>query len=179
MRGVRRSLVLLAIGAIASAGLAQPSARVPSRAVVQPMGRDDGAELRRHLTILADNPRSLDALIGAGRAALRSGDPESAFSFFARADEISPRDPRIKAGMAAALVQLGRAQTALNLFHQAMSLGAPLGEIAAIAASPSTWSAPRAGRSRIMPQRCAIATMTRCDVGWRCRWRSAASAMRR
>jgi tetratricopeptide (TPR) repeat protein len=130
MRGVRRGLVLLATGTIAGAAWAQQPARVPSGAVVQPMGRDDGAELRRHLTTLADNPRSLDALIGAGRAALRSGDAEAALSFFARADEISPRHARVKAGMASSLVHLGRAQGSLGYFQQALALGAPVGEIA-------------------------------------------------
>ncbi|HEX8640041.1 MAG TPA: tetratricopeptide repeat protein [Allosphingosinicella sp.] len=128
---MRRGLVLLATGTIvASAASAQQPARLPPGPVVQPMGRDDGAELRRHLTTLADNPRSVDALIGAGRAALRSGDAEAALSFFGRADEISPGNARIKAGIGSAMVQLGRPQPALGMFQQAVSLGAPQAEIA-------------------------------------------------
>ncbi|HWT12469.1 MAG TPA: tetratricopeptide repeat protein, partial [Allosphingosinicella sp.] len=123
--------MLLATGAAATPSAAQQQpAPLPRGAVVQPLGPDNGAELRRHLTTLADNPRSLDALIGAGRAANESGDAEAALSFFGRADELSPRNPRIKAGMASALVQMGRAQAALNLFAQAIALGAPEAEIA-------------------------------------------------
>src|SRR5688500_8227182 len=135
MRGVRRSLMLPATGAIVAAiaatgSAAQPTPRVPSGAIVQPIGQNDGAELRRHLTTLADNPRSLDALVGAGRAALATGDAEAALSFFGRADELSPRNARVRAGMASALVQLGRAPTALQLFAEAIALGAPEVEIA-------------------------------------------------
>lgn len=132
---MRRALMLLATGTVvtATAGAAQQPAqpaRVPPGSVVQPRGPDNGAELRRHLTVLADNPRSLDALIGAGRAALQMGDAEAALSFFGRADELSPRNARVRAGMASALVQLGRAQTALQLFAEAVALGAPEVEIA-------------------------------------------------
>lgn len=131
MRGVRLSLVLLAAGTIvAGPTAAQQPARLPPGAVVQPLGRDDGAELRRHLTTLADNPRSFDALIGAGRAALRMGDAEAALTFFGRAEQISPRDARVKAGMASCFVHLGRAAAALNLFAEAVALGAPVAEVA-------------------------------------------------
>ncbi len=135
MRGVRRGLMLLATGAIVAAAAATASAaqqppRMPQGARVQPLGQNNGAELRRNLTILADNPRSLDALIGAGRAALEMGDAEAALSFFGRADELSPRNARVRAGMASALVQLGRPQPALQLFAEAVTLGAPEVEIA-------------------------------------------------
>ncbi|HEV2865115.1 MAG TPA: SPOR domain-containing protein [Allosphingosinicella sp.] len=133
MRGIRHSLALLAAGSIMGGGAAAAQQRtgLPPGAVVQPIGPDDGAELRRYLTQLADNPRSLDALIGAGRAALQSGDAEAALSFFARADELSPRNARIRGGMASSLVRMGRAQQALGLFAEAVSLGAPVAEIAA------------------------------------------------
>jgi len=130
MRGIRLGLALTAAGAIAAAAAAQQPARVPPGAVVQPTGRDNGAELRRHLTILADNPRSLDALIGAGRAALQTGDAAAALSFFGRADELAPRNARVRAGMASSLVQLGRARAALQLFAEAVAFGAPAVEIA-------------------------------------------------
>ena len=97
---------------------------------MQPLDTGPGAELRRNLTALANNPRSLDALIGAGRAADAMGDGEAALGFFARADEISPNDARVKAGMGSALVQMERADQALTLFSQALALGAPEVEIA-------------------------------------------------
>ena len=130
-RGVRRSLGLLAAGTIMAGTASHAFAQTPPGAVVQPLPRDNGAELRGYLTTLANNPQSLDALIGAGRAALRMGDADAALTFFGRADEVSPRNPRVKAGMAATLVQLGQAEAALSMFGDAVALGAPEAEIQA------------------------------------------------
>ena len=72
--------MLAATGIIMAAGPARAQemdapeperTQLPPGAVVQPLDTGPGAELRRNLTALADNPRSLDALIGAGRAAHR------------------------------------------------------------------------------------------------------------
>ena len=131
MRGVRRGLVLLATGAIVAGGASGAAAQPRPGAVVQPLTPDNGAELRGYLTTLANNPQSLDALIGAGRAALRMGDAAAALTFFGRADEISPRNPRVKAGMASTLVNLGQPQAALSLFGEAVAAGAPEAEIQA------------------------------------------------
>ncbi len=131
MRGARRGLWLLAGGYIlAGSALAQDRAALPPGAVVQPLDTGPGAELRRNLTTLAANPRSLAALVGAGRAALAMGDGEAALSFFTRADEVTPRDARVRAGMASALVLMERGETALTLFAEAEALGAPTAEIA-------------------------------------------------
>ena len=131
MRGARRGLVLLASATIlAASAQAQNRASLPPGAVVQPLDTGPGAELRRNLTTLADNPRSLSALNGAGRAALAMGDAEAALGFFARAAEAEPGDARAKAGMASALVQLARARDALPLFAEAAALGAPEAAIA-------------------------------------------------
>ncbi|WP_162806717.1 SPOR domain-containing protein [Sphingosinicella terrae] len=132
MRGVRRSLALLAAGTAFPGGAAaqSPQAQLPPGAIVQPLSPDGGAELRGHLVTLAQNPRSVDALVGAGRAALRSGDAQAALTFFGRANEISRSDARVRAGIASALVHLGEADTALTLFAEAVGLGAPEVEIA-------------------------------------------------
>jgi hypothetical protein len=139
MRGVGRGIMLAATGIIMAAApvraqemdAPEPApGQLPPGAVVQPLDTGPGAELRRNLTALANNPRSLDALIGAGRAAAGMGDGEAALGFFARADEISPNDARVKAGMGSALVQMERADQALTLFSQALALGAPEIEIA-------------------------------------------------
>ncbi|HMG48505.1 MAG TPA: tetratricopeptide repeat protein [Allosphingosinicella sp.] len=139
MRGVGRGIMLAATGIIMAAGPARAQEMdaplpaptgLPPGAVVQPLDTGPGAELRRNLTALANNPRSLEALIGAGRAANAMGDGEAALGFFARADEISPGDARVKAGMGSALVQMERADQALTLFSQALALGAPEIEIA-------------------------------------------------
>jgi tetratricopeptide (TPR) repeat protein len=125
MRRMCRGLAPLAFATILAA-----SAQAQNRASVPPLDAGPGAELRRNLTTLADNPRSVSALNGAGRAALEMGDAEAALGFFARAAEAEPGDARAKAGMASALVQLARARDALPLFAQAIALGAPEAAIA-------------------------------------------------
>jgi Flp pilus assembly protein TadD len=132
MRGIRRGFALLGISSLLAMG-AQAQDRSGPRpgAAVQPQGGGAGAELRRNLTQLALNPRSVTALNGAGRAALEMGDPDAALSFFARAVDAEPRNARAKAGMAQALVHLERANDAMPLFIEAVSLGAPEAEIAA------------------------------------------------
>ncbi len=134
LRGFRRDLLLLAAVPIAAAAQQPAPVRpqnLPPGAVVQPLQESGpGAELRRHLTTLAQNPQSVEALVGAGRAALDMGDAQASITFFARADEIAPRDPRVKAGMASAFVQLEQPQAALALFGEAMALGAPEAAIA-------------------------------------------------
>ncbi len=127
----RRSLLLSALGIMLSAGAqAQNRADYPPGAVVQSLDTGAGAELRRNLTSLSENPRSVAALTGAGRASLAMGDAEAAYSFFERAHEVEPRSAGAKAGMAAALVRLGRARDALPLFAEAVALGVAETEIA-------------------------------------------------
>jgi Flp pilus assembly protein TadD len=131
---MRGGFALLVAGGvtIVPGGASAQTAQVPPGAVVQPLPNEAaGAELRRHLTTIAENPRSVSALIGAGRAALDLGDPEAALAFFARAEEAAPSEPRAKAGMAAALVRMEQPRTALGFFQQAIAAGAPELEIAA------------------------------------------------
>lgn len=133
-RGARFCLGMLALAAIPALAQERDSltrpANLPPGAVVQPLDDGAGEELRRHLGALNENPRSVSALIGAGRAALDMGDADAALTFFARADELAPRDARSKAGMAAAMARLEQAQAALSLFAEAVQLGAPEVEIA-------------------------------------------------
>ncbi|WP_293882792.1 SPOR domain-containing protein [Sphingomonas sp.] len=86
--------------------------------------------LSMHLRTLAVAPRSLSALLGAGEAALAVGDPNAAVGFFARAEQVDTRNGRAKAGLGSALVMMERADDALPLFAQAVSLGIPEAEIA-------------------------------------------------
>jgi tetratricopeptide (TPR) repeat protein len=83
------------------------------------------------MTEIAQNPRDVDALVGAGREAVEVGDVAAAMSFFERANQLAPRDARVKAGMASAMVIAERPRRALDLFAEAASLGADEGEIAA------------------------------------------------
>lgn len=133
MRGIRRGLMLTAAGIIiagAATARAQNQPAYPPGAVVQPLDTGPGADLRRNLNTLAENPNSVAALTGAGRAALDMGDGEAALNFYARADQIAPSDGATKAGMARALVRLERGREALPLFAEALSLGVSESEIA-------------------------------------------------
>ncbi len=86
--------------------------------------------LSRNLRSLAANPKSVTALMGAGKAALDLGDPQAALTFFARAEEQMPRDGRVKMWIATALVQLQQPHAALKFFRDATDLGVPAAEIA-------------------------------------------------
>jgi hypothetical protein len=79
--------------------------------------------LNGHLARLAENPRDVSALIGAGEAALALNDARAAVGFFARADEIGSGNGRIKAGLGHAMVEMQNPGEALRLFDQAKRLG--------------------------------------------------------
>jgi Flp pilus assembly protein TadD len=86
--------------------------------------------LSRYLRELASDPTSLSALIGAGQAALDVGDGNAALGFFARADERSPRNGPVKAGLARALLMVDNPREALKMFDAARSLGVPEAQFA-------------------------------------------------
>jgi Flp pilus assembly protein TadD len=95
------------------------------------MARGDPAEaLARYLRVLARDPGDLEALTGAGSAALAVGDADAAINFFVRAEKISPRDGRVKAGLGSALIQKEQPRAALRLFDSAVDLGIPPVDIA-------------------------------------------------
>lgn len=81
--------------------------------------------LNGHLARLAEDPRDINALIGAGEAALELDDPRSATGFFARADAIQSGNGRIKAGLGRAMVEMQNPVEALRLFGEAARLGYP------------------------------------------------------
>jgi Flp pilus assembly protein TadD len=122
--GIRLGLAALGAGMWLAGGpaLAQPNGTMP--------GEGSGNALSRNLRTLADNPRSLPALMGAGQAALDLGDPRAALTFFARAEEVAPRDGRIKMWMGSALVQLEQPKAALKFFRDATDLGVAEADVA-------------------------------------------------
>ena len=89
------------------------------------------AALARNVRMLGDSPRSFEALIGAGRAALALGDTQAAVGFFGRAEEVNPRHPAPKAGTGAALVAMEQPNEALGYFAEAVRLGANQASIGA------------------------------------------------
>ena len=125
MKRIRFGLVLLAGGSLSGAALAQS---LPYGA--GQYREDPGEALSRNLKALGDSPRSLTALMGAGKAALELGDPQAAITFFARAEEIAPRDGRIKAGFGSAFLMMEQPEPAMKFFGEAAALGAPESEFA-------------------------------------------------
>ncbi|WP_370310145.1 SPOR domain-containing protein [Sphingobium abikonense] len=103
--------------------LAPPAiAQTDQADLVRPLS---AADLNSNLARLASNPRDVDALIGAGEAALALDDPHGAAGFFARADAIASGNGRIKAGLARVMLKLQNPAEAVRLFDQAQRLGFP------------------------------------------------------
>ena len=75
------------------------------------------------LTRLASNGTDVQALTQAGRSALALGDPRAALGFLARAEQLAPRDPVIKAALGATMVQLEDPEQAMRFFEAAIALG--------------------------------------------------------
>ncbi|CAN5556877.1 hypothetical protein BH09PSE4_BH09PSE4_09640 [soil metagenome] len=120
MNAVRLSLLAAAIAAL-PALTAPVSAQYTQTNTIQPVS--DGDRLAEQMRVLAVNPLDVNALIAAGELTLKMGDVTAARGFFMRADRISMRDGRIKAGLAKVLVQLEKPGEALRLFGEAESLG--------------------------------------------------------
>lgn len=113
--------VLAGVCAAPLPAIAQSAAT--SKAVVQPLPRPESQALNAALSRLGRNPKDVGALIDAGNAALAMGDVDAAVGFFANADQITPNSPRVRAGLAAALVQNGNPYDAIPLFTEAETSG--------------------------------------------------------
>jgi len=111
-------LCAAAFGAMPTVGRAQAlSSQLDLRST------DSGATLSRAMSRLAENPRDLEALLTAGEAALKLDDPRSAVGFFGRADDLSPKNGRAKAGLGRSMLQLDQVVDGLRLMEEAASLG--------------------------------------------------------
>ncbi|MCZ8324812.1 MAG: SPOR domain-containing protein [Sphingomonadaceae bacterium] len=95
-----------------------------SQPVVQPIPGAPGMRLNEALGRLARNPRDVDALVDAGKAAAAIGDAEAAIGFYRRADQLRPGNANIKAGLASALVLSEDPFSAIPLYREAESAGA-------------------------------------------------------
>lgn len=113
-------LALASLAMIAPALIPAPAAAQVVQALPSPTGQTLNAALAR----LARDPRDLAALIDAGTAALQMGDVDAAIGFFARADQLSPNNMRVKAGLAGALVRSENPYDAIPLFAEAEKAGA-------------------------------------------------------
>ncbi|NMW30813.1 tetratricopeptide repeat protein [Altererythrobacter sp. RZ02] len=114
----------------ASVAQAQSSAPVVSRPVVQPLPPAEVTKLNSALRVLARNSQNIGALIDAGNASLAVNDIDAAIGFFGRADDLSPNNPRVKIGLAAAFVRTQRPIEALALFDEAERAGTSAGALA-------------------------------------------------
>jgi Flp pilus assembly protein TadD len=130
-----RGFRLLAGLGIASAAvwsttaLAQ-GAPVVSQPVVQSLPNPAVQNLNAALAKLGRDPRNVEALIDAGDAARNLGDFDAATGFYRRAEDISPDNARVKAGIARALVMNGDPVGAISYFDAAERAGASSAEIA-------------------------------------------------
>lgn len=124
-----RSLAAGGAMLLAAAGQAQEAGDLPlSREVVQPLPPAEAAELAAALRRISSNPQDVEALLLAGRASIKLGDPDAAIGFFTRARDLGTAGGRGKAGLAAALVYKKMPVEALKLFAEADAEGAsPLG----------------------------------------------------
>ena len=128
MRRARNLLNLPVRGALVLASLisagpvfAQTAGGVPiaSQPMIQSLPPGDSMTLNGALARLGRDPRDLQALIDAGQAALTIGDVDAAIGFYSRAEQVMPGMPRVKAGLARALVRSGNPFDALPLFDEA------------------------------------------------------------
>ena len=95
-----------------------------SQPVVQALPSRESLQLQSALSRLAVEPRNVPALVDAGNSARAMGDYEAAIGFFRRAEQIEASNPRVKAGLAAALVMSGDPFGAIPLFDSAVAAGA-------------------------------------------------------
>ena len=118
----KTALIMCFAGALLTAApaLAQVSYAPPAQASSVESPAD---ALGRYLRLLTVTPKSFDALIGAGRAALALGDTQAAVGFFGRAEEVNPNSAQSQCGLGAALVADGDARAALVYFERARQLG--------------------------------------------------------
>jgi Flp pilus assembly protein TadD len=125
---IRRGRVAtLVLWGVAAAFVALPA---PALSQAIPVYNESaGDALARNVKTLADSPKDFNALIGAGKAALRLGDTQAAAGFFGRAEEVNSRSPLPLEGMGAAMVAMGDPNGALNYFTRAQHLGASVASV--------------------------------------------------
>jgi tetratricopeptide (TPR) repeat protein len=110
-----------------ASSLALCMAAIPSAAMSQavPVYAESPADaLARNVRTLATQPKDFNALVAAGKAALKLGDAQAAAGFFGRAEEVNANSPLSQEGMGAALVATGDPTGALTYFTRAQRLGA-------------------------------------------------------
>nr|WP_294168196.1 SPOR domain-containing protein [uncultured Sphingomonas sp.] len=130
IRGLLIASAAVALPVAAQAQYIGGNAPPPPAAPVPGYAESPHAALARYVRLLAIDPRNYQALVGAGKAALDTGDVEAAAGFYGRAEEVHPRSwvPRI--GQGAALLQMMEPASALRAFAEAERLGASVPALA-------------------------------------------------
>ena len=118
------SMVVAIAGAVPLAHAQQTISGEPQPVAGQTVTTGDSAALNAALSRLGRNPRDITALMDAGNAALAIGDVDASIGFFSRANQVTPGNARIKAGLARALVRSGNPFDAIPLFDEAERGGA-------------------------------------------------------
>lgn len=120
MAGLALGMPVAAFPALAQQGqMAAPA----SAARVVPVPGAGNQALNNALARLGRDPRDVNALIDAGNAALGMGDVDAALGFFARADQLSPNNARVRAGLGGAMVRSGNPYDAIPVFAEAEAAG--------------------------------------------------------
>ena len=120
---MRRTRWILASSLMASA-LAGLPLRAQTGEVVQATPSAEAvASLNRNLALLSRNPQDVNALLGAGQAALDLGDVQAANGFFTRANMVNPRLGKAKLGLAVVQIALKQPVEAAANFDAAAALG--------------------------------------------------------
>ncbi len=117
----------MAIAIAGAAQLAQAQQAIagePRPGAGQTATTGNSVTLNAALSRLGRNPRDIIALTDAGNAALAIGDVDASIGFFSRANQVTPGNARIKAGLARALVRSGNPFDAIPLFDEAERGGA-------------------------------------------------------
>ena len=129
MQSLARLYLNLSLSGLALASL--PYAAAAQNEIVQPLPPPEAEDLNEALRRLSRSPSDLDALLEAGEASIVLGDSDAAMGFFVRAQDISPGNARMKAGLGRVFLAEGRAIEALRFFAEAETAGYPLVEMAA------------------------------------------------
>ncbi len=121
---MKRNFGMMAV-ALALLPFGLPSAaRAQSGEVVQSVPSAAAVErLNSNLARLSRTPQDVDALLGAGQAALDLGDVQAANGFFTRANLVNPRLGAAKLGLAVVELALKQPQDAATNFDAADALG--------------------------------------------------------
>ncbi len=131
------------LGSLLLAGAAH--AQTDQSQLVQPQA---ASQLNSNLARLASNPRDVNALIGAGEAALELDDARAAAGFFARADAVTPNSGRVKAGLGRVMLKLQNPAEAMRQFDLATKAGYPEATILSDRALAKDMTGDQAGAQR-------------------------------